>query len=56
MTRQKNGMVLTSQGWMGRREYQANGFLKIQVPEELLVTDKNLKLAKGQYEKKLQSA
>ncbi len=39
MVRQSNGLVLTSQGWMGRREYSNNGFLRIQIPEELYVRD-----------------
>jgi len=39
MVKQSNGMVLTSQGWMGKREYSSNGFLKIQIPQELLISD-----------------
>ena len=44
MVRQSNGLVLTSQGWMGRREYSNNGFLRIQIPEELYIKDTSEKV------------
>jgi len=44
MVRQASGLVLTSQGWLGRKEYERNSFLKICIPEELLVTKDYLKL------------
>lgn len=50
MMKQKNGMVLTSLGWLGRKEYQNNGFLKIQVPEELVVRIGNVQLEDGKKE------
>lgn len=39
MLKMSNGMVLTSQGWMSRKEYTNNGFLRVQTPEELLISD-----------------
>lgn len=37
MVKQSNGMVLTSQGWCSKREYSANSFLRVQIPEEMLI-------------------
>lgn len=39
MVKQSNGMILTSQGWYGRREYTQNSHLRIRVPDEMLVSD-----------------
>jgi hypothetical protein len=39
MVKQSNGMILTSQGWMGKREFANNSFLNIQIPEEMRVTN-----------------
>jgi len=44
MVRQASGLVLTSQGWLGRKEYERNSFLNICIPEELLITKDYLKL------------
>lgn len=40
MVKQSNGSVLTSQGWMSKREYSNNSFLKIHIPESLYVGEK----------------
>ena len=50
MVRQASGLVLTSQGWLGRKEYERNSFLKICIPEELLVTKDYLKLKEPKNE------
>jgi hypothetical protein len=39
MLKMRNGMVYTSQGWLGKREYQQSGYLKVKVPESLKVAD-----------------
>jgi len=54
MEKLKNGMVLTSQGWLSGREYKNNSFLKIVVPESLTVylkDDKKLELDDGKTKK-----
>jgi hypothetical protein len=38
----KNGMVLTSQGWMSNREYTNNSFLRIKIPESLVLGESKL--------------
>lgn len=50
MVRQASGLVLTSQGWLGRKEYERNSFLNIQIPEELLITKKYLELKEKRLE------
>lgn len=44
MVKQSNGMVLTSQGWYSRREYAQNSFLRIQIPDEMLISDTSKQL------------
>lgn len=44
MVKQSNGMVLTSQGWMSRREYASNGFLNIQIPKEMKIDNNQSRL------------
>jgi len=50
MVKQSNGLVHTSQGWMGRREYASNSFMKIKVPEEMLIRDDKEKLTDNSSE------
>lgn len=45
--KQSAGMVLTSQGWMSRTEYAKNSFLKILVPEEMLIKSQDVQLSDG---------
>lgn len=45
MVKQSNGMILTSQGWYGRREYAQNSHLRIRVPDEMLVSDTPKKIS-----------
>lgn len=55
MMKLKNGMVLTSQGWLSGREYQNNSFLKVQMPESLTVSLKDDKKLNDGETKKLES-
>lgn len=48
MVKQSNGSVLTSQGWMSKREYSNNSYLKIQIPEELYLGSDVKKLESGE--------
>lgn len=44
MVKQSNGMILTSQGWMSRREYAQNSFLDVRIPDEIYIRDEGKKL------------
>jgi len=52
MVKQSNGMVLTSQGWLSRREYAQNSFLNICIPEEMVIGEDTKKLKDGSGEMK----
>ena len=41
MIKMRNGMVYTSQGWLDRKEYSKNSFLKVGVPESLKISDES---------------
>jgi len=51
MMKLKNGMVLTSQGWLSSKEYQSNSFLKVQIPESLVVDVSKNKLEDTEIKK-----
>jgi len=51
MTKLKNGMVLTSQGWLSSKEYQNSSFLNIQIPKSLVVDVSKNKLEDTEIKK-----
>lgn len=52
MVKQSNGLVLTSQGWMGRREYAQNSFLRVAIPDEMRIEDTSSKIADNSSERR----